>query len=74
MTPRVNVEVDNVEVCRGEILTVWLNPNRDRQCENRQQVELRVQHDGTLEIFLHAKQGEVLVDDFEYWKPARGNE
>ena len=70
MTPRVNVGVNEIEICQGETLTVWFNPNVDRKCENRQQVELRVQEDGTFEIFRH-NDGNILVDDFEQWRPMK---
>ena len=63
--PSVNIEVSEVRVRPGEVLTVWLQangPDEEYRCE---QVELRVGLDHKPQVFID--QG--LVCDFESWKP-----
>jgi len=67
MKPTVTVSVDQVEVRRGQTLTVWLARHTGEQGQyERYQVELRVRPDGTPEIY-HDE--EIVSEYFDDWKP-----
>lgn len=52
--PTVTLRVDTVNLNRGQTITIYLNPNEPFQAATKdvQSVELRVRHDGTLELFV----------------------
>jgi len=67
MRPIAMVRIDELTLQRGETVTVWLNKETadKRDCV---QVELRVCHDGTPEVFTNG----VDSASFEEWRPIKG--
>ena len=61
--PRTAIDIDEVFVQRDETLTVYLK----KSDTDLTQVELRVTHDGDLEIYLDRKKIHNIVRDWESW-------
>ena len=59
MLIKIDHEIDQITLQRGDTFTVWLN------VQGNIQVELRVKKDGTPEMFSDKKS--IILQDFEDW-------
>jgi hypothetical protein len=65
---RMDVQCPQIEVRRGEFVTVWLRTD-DGSGFDRIQCELRVEEDGTARVYLPPRHAGI-VDSFERWQPS----
>jgi hypothetical protein len=68
--PRIEVDVQRVDLKPGQTLTVWLDREPRDGDRDAAQVELRVRPDGVREVFCDAD-GEVSLRRFDDWEAAR---